>query len=92
VSVLQQPLIHIYVSRWCAECEQAVALLERHHLAFETTDIGDPDRCCRLHELTGGASVPQAIVDGRPIGGYDELAALIRGGFPAASNTKGRTP
>lgn len=74
---MAQSLIRLYVSRWCVQCERAVALLERHGL-FETIDIGDPVGCCRLHELTGGRSVPQAIVDGRPIGGYDQLAALLR--------------
>ena len=86
------PRIRLYVSRWCAQCERAVALLERHGLAFETTDMGEPDSCCRLHELTGGRSVPQAVVDGRPIGGYDELATLIRAGFPAPSTEKGLAP
>jgi hypothetical protein len=33
-----------------------------------------------LNELTGGDSVPQAIVDGEPIGGYEELVGLVRGG------------
>jgi hypothetical protein len=47
--------------------------------AFQTIDVGDLDGCCRLHELTGGRSVPQAVVDGRPIGGYDELAVFVRG-------------
>jgi glutaredoxin 3 len=89
--VSEQPTIRLYVSRWCAECERAVALLQRHHLASETSDIGDPDSCCRLHELTGGTSVPQAVVDGRPVGGYDELAALIRSRPPAPANTKGLT-
>ena len=41
---------------------------------------GDPDGFCRLRELRGGASVPQAVVDGRAIGGYDERAALVRNG------------
>ncbi len=76
------PTIQLYVSRWCAQCERAVALLERHGLVFETIDAGDPETCCRLHELTGGASVPQAVVDGRPIGGYDELAAFVRANSP----------
>lgn len=89
---MTQPTIRLYTSRWCAECERAVALLERHHLAFETTDVGDSGSCCRLHELTGGTSVPQAIVDGRQVGGYDELAALIRSGLPAPSTEKGHAP
>lgn len=74
-----QPEIRVYVSRWCAQCERVLALLGRHGLAFEAIDVGDPAGCCRLHELTGGRSVPQAVVDGVPVGGYDELAALLRG-------------
>lgn len=89
---MAEPRIRLYVSRWCAECEQAVALLERHDLAFETTDLGDPDGCCRLRELTGGTSVPQALVDGRPVGGYDALAALIRSGLSTPSTERGNTP
>jgi glutaredoxin 3 len=88
----EPPQIRLYVSRWCVQCERAVALLERQGLPFETIDISDPEDCCRLHELTGGRSVPQAIVDGHPIGGYDELAALIGDGSLAASTTKGVAP
>jgi glutaredoxin 3 len=84
--------IRLYVCRWCTECERAVALLELHDLAFERTDVGDPENCCRLREVTGGTSVPQAVVDGRPIGGYDDLATLIRAGFPASSTEKGLAP
>jgi glutaredoxin 3 len=70
--------IQLYVSRWCVQCRHAVSLLERRGLPYEAIDLADLDGCCRLHELTGGRSVPQAIVDGRRVGGYDELAALLR--------------
>jgi glutaredoxin 3 len=33
-----------------------------------------------LLDLTGGWTVPQILVDGRPIGGYDELRLLDRDG------------
>jgi glutaredoxin 3 len=87
----QAPTIRLYVSRWCVQCQRAAALLRAHGLPFEAVDIADPQGCCRLHELTGGRSVPQAVVDGRPIGGYEELAVLIRGGLPAPTTTKGHT-
>jgi len=38
----------------------------------------------RLQELTGGSTVPQVVVDGRPIGGADRLACLDRRGVLAA--------
>ena len=87
----EPPRIRLYVSRFCVECERAVALLERHGLPFETIDIAAPDGCCRLHELTGGRSVPQATVDGRPVGGYDELAALVRDGLRQQADDGTRT-
>ena len=87
----EAPSIRLYVSRWCVQCERAVALLERQGLPFEAIDIADAEGCCRLHELTGGRSVPQAVVDGRHIGGYEELAALVHKDLPAPTNTKGHT-
>ena len=75
-----EPQIRLYTSPWCAYCKQAKALLERHGIDYEEIDIGGAEHCCRLHELTGGDSVPQAIVDGEPIGGYEELVRLVRSG------------
>jgi glutaredoxin 3 len=72
------PRIRLYTSSFCGYCDQARRLLERNGIEYEEIDVGGPGECCRLHELTGGASVPQAMVDGKPIGGYAELAALVR--------------
>jgi glutaredoxin 3 len=56
-------------------------LLERSGIEFEEIDLShDPERCCALEALTGGKSAPQLVLDGRPIGGYPELAALARSG------------
>jgi glutaredoxin len=33
-----------------------------------------------IHELTGGWTVPQILIDGDPIGGYAELRQLDREG------------
>lgn len=70
--------LRLYVSRWCVQCQCAVALLERRGLPYEAIDVADRDQCCRLHELTGGRSVSQAIDECHPIGGYAELAALLQ--------------
>lgn len=69
---------------FCVECERARALLVRHGLDFDEIDLSaDPGRCCELEALTGGRSAPQLVLDGRPIGGYAELAAVMRGGHLA---------
>ena len=72
--------IRLYTSAWCAYCKRAKALLEQHGFDYEEIDIDGDDRCCRLKELTGGTTVPQVIINGEPIGGYEELLGLVRSG------------
>jgi glutaredoxin 3 len=79
--VSDPPLVELYTAAFCADCDRARALLERARVAFAEIDLGrDPERCCELEALTGGRSTPQVVIDGRPIGGYAELAALERVG------------
>jgi glutaredoxin 3 len=73
------PQITIYTTRWCGYCVRAKALLESRGLPYEEVSLDDDPRFReRLMELTGGWTVPQILVDGRPIGGYAELWALDR--------------
>jgi glutaredoxin 3 len=75
------PRIQMYTSPWCGYCVRTKALLDSHGLGYEEVDVGDdPALRARLHELTGGFTVPQILVDERPIGGYTELAGLVRDG------------
>jgi glutaredoxin len=39
-----------------------------------------PDFRVQLHDLTGGWTVPQIVIDGEPIGGYTELWRLDKTG------------
>ena len=75
------PRIHLYTTRWCGYCVRAKALLEGKGLSFEEIRL-DEDPAFRQHlfDLTGNWTVPQILVDGRPIGGYTELWRLDRAG------------
>ena len=74
-------LIQMYTTRWCGYCVRAKALLESREIEFEEISLDDdPVFRQRLLELTGGWTVPQIVIDGRPIGGYTELWQLDRGG------------
>jgi glutaredoxin 3 len=56
-------------------------LLEQRGLEFEEVRVDtDPEFRTKLEELTGGWTVPQIVIDGRPIGGYTELWQLDRAG------------
>ena len=60
---------------------RAKALLDSRGLAYEEIDLDDdPAFRARLNELTGGWTVPQILIDDRPIGGYTELWRLDREG------------
>jgi glutaredoxin 3 len=71
----------MYTTRWCGYCVRAKALLESKQLVYEEIHLDDDAQFRqRLHELTGGWTVPQILIDGRPIGGYTELWRLDRDG------------
>ena len=71
----------MYTTRWCGYCVRAKALLDARGIAYEEVDLGgDPGFRATLQELTGGWTVPQILIAGRPIGGYTELWRLDREG------------
>ena len=54
-------------------------LLDARGIAYEEVRIDEePNFRERLFERTGGWTVPQIVIDGKPIGGYLELWKLDR--------------
>jgi glutaredoxin 3 len=73
--------IEMYTTRWCGFCVRAKALLEDKGIAYDEHAVDDePSFRAKLFDLTGGWTVPQILIDGRPIGGYTELRRLERDG------------
>lgn len=73
--------VRLYTSDFCEECDRARGLLERRGVPFEEVNLNAAPSLPRpLRALTGGASVPQVVVDGAPIGGYADLVAFDRSG------------
>jgi glutaredoxin 3 len=67
----------MYTTRWCGYCVRAKALLESRGIEFEEISLDDdPAFRQTLNHLTGGWTVPQILIDGKPIGGYVELWRL----------------
>lgn len=76
--------VEIYTKSTCGFCHRAKALLAAKGVAFEEYDItmGGPRREEMLERAPGRATVPQIFIDGRHIGGSDDLHALdARGGL-----------
>jgi glutaredoxin 3 len=74
--------VEIYTTPLCPYCWRAKRLLSHKGVAFAEIDLWQhPQRRAEMIERAGGRrTVPQLFVDGRAIGGSDELAALESSG------------
>ena len=74
--------IEIYTQDFCPYCSRAVALLQRKGVEFEEkyAPHGSAARSEAMARSGGRTTVPQIFIDGRHIGGCDDLVALDRSG------------
>ena len=67
----------IYTTPSCPFCVRAKRLLQERGIAYDEIDVADDDALrVDLVQRTGRQTVPQIFIDGRSIGGFEELAAL----------------
>ena len=74
--------VEIYTTFFCPFCWRAKSLLKKKGVAFEEIDVdGNAALRAEMTERSGGGrTVPQIFIDGRAVGGSDELAALEASG------------
>lgn len=71
----------VYSGPSCSYCFRAKRLLTERGIAFEEVDVArDPQQRVAMMEASGRRTVPQIFIDGKPIGGYEELVTLDRDG------------
>ena len=72
------PKIEIYTQPGCPFCARAVALLRTKKVDFQEINApaGSPEREQAKQRSGGRTSAPQIFIDGRHIGGCDDLVAL----------------
>lgn len=77
------PSIIIYTKGWCPYCIAAKDLLGEKGAAYIEVDIGNkPEVRQEMIQKAGGrTTVPQIFIDGRHVGGCDDLYALERNGW-----------
>ena len=69
--------IKIYTTSWCGPCKMAKRLLEEKGYSFEEIDIEEKGWTREdLFNKTGGRTVPQIVIEGETIGGYDKLSQM----------------
>jgi glutaredoxin 3 len=76
--------IEVFTKFLCPYCSRAKALLDRKGVEYQEIDLTmDRAGFDVMVERAGGArTVPQIFIDGRHIGGSDDMAALdARGGL-----------
>jgi glutaredoxin 3 len=73
--------VQMYTTAWCGYCVRAKALLDSKGIEYDEIRLDDdPQFRQKLLELTDSWTVPQILIDGRPIGGYTELWRLDKSG------------
>ena len=72
------PKVEIYTSWGCGYCLRAKALLDAKGVDYAEYDVtmGGPRKAEMRERAPGAMTVPQILIDGRPVGGSDELRAL----------------
>jgi glutaredoxin 3 len=76
------PEIEIYTQPWCPYCSGAKHILDNKGVGYREIGArhGTPERAESVRRSGGRTSVPQIFIDGRHIGGCDDLEALDRAG------------
>ncbi len=74
--------VEVYSSFWCPYCYRAKNLLKSKGVEFKEIEV-DNDANLReemVKRAGGRRTVPQIFIDGKHVGGSDDLAALDRAG------------
>lgn len=74
--------VEIYTSSLCGYCHAAKRLLTSKGASFSETDVGrdSSKKSEMIQRANGGRTVPQIFIDGKHVGGSDELHALEHAG------------
>jgi glutaredoxin 3 len=70
--------VTVYSTAHCSFCTRAKIMLEKWNIDYDEVRIdGDSAAMQQFIEITNGArTVPQIVIDGKPIGGFTELTEL----------------
>lgn len=73
--------VEIYTKSWCGYSKAALRLLDRKQIDYTHIDVTDDrDEELQMIARSGAHTVPQVFINGKSVGGYDDLAALDAAG------------
>jgi len=70
--------VEIYTKWGCPYCVAAKSLLDKKGVTYEEYDVtmGGPRKAEMLERVPSARTVPQVLVGGRALGGFDDISAL----------------
>lgn len=75
------PRVVIYTKDYCPFCSHAKTLLRSKNVDFEEIDVTHDGRLQEeVQRLSGRRSVPQIFINGKSVGGFDDLRRLDASG------------
>ncbi len=75
------PNIEIYSRASCQYCYAAKRILLMRGLSFEEISLDrEPARLKEMIERTGGKTVPQIVIDDKPMGGFGDINRMNEDG------------
>jgi glutaredoxin 3 len=75
--------VEFYGTDWCPYCVAAERLLTEREIPYTQVELEYGELRERVWELSRRHTIPLIVIDGDPIGGYDELVVLDRSGVLA---------
>lgn len=76
------PNIVIYTSTRCPYCIFTKELLAKKQVAFEEINIEtNPHKRLEMEQLSNRRTIPQIFINGKHIGGFDDLSKLDKEGL-----------
>ena len=70
--------ITLFTRDGCPHCDRAKAMIDERGWLYEEIAIGSGVTMDSVHAVSGRTTVPQVYMDGRHIGGADDLEAWLR--------------
>jgi glutaredoxin 3 len=81
--------VEVYTTPVCPYCVAAKRLLAERGVEYDEIDLAeDATLRAEIMQRTGRRTVPQIFIDGRSIGGFEELRALDEAGGLEAVRAK----
>ena len=65
--------VTVFSKPGCPYCAKARDLLEKHNIEYEEVETGNGVTTRSLYAVSGKGTTPQVFIDGRLIGGSDDL-------------------